>query len=166
MPTYPRRVVTGHDTRGTSVFESDGPVPGTPLGPGGTLFYQVWGIDATPAPIDATAREPVTEPLAVAPTAHGTRLLINEMPPGSASPMHRTETVDYGIVLDGEVVLVLDDAETLLHPGDVIVQRGTHHRWENRSAGPARVAFVLIDGAFTAELRETLGEQALGNVMR
>jgi uncharacterized cupin superfamily protein len=62
--------------------------------------------------------------------------------------MHRTRTVDYGIVLDGEVMLVLDDSETVLRAGDVVVQRGTSHRWENRSDAPARVAFILIDGAF------------------
>lgn len=166
MPTSPRRVVTGHDARGVSIFSSDGPVPGTPLVPGGTVFYQAWGTGATPAPIDAPATEPVTDPLAVAPASHGTRLLINEMPPGAASPMHRTETVDYGIVLDGEVVLVLDDSETLLRAGDVVVQRGTNHRWENRSAAPARVAFVLVDGTFTPPLRDMLGEEALGHVMR
>jgi quercetin dioxygenase-like cupin family protein len=170
MPTYPRRVVTGHGGRGVSVFASDGPVPGTPLTPGGTLFYQVWGTDATPAPIDAPGQEPVqepaTDPLAVPPAPHGTRLLINEMPPGSASPMHRTETVDYGIVLDGEVVLVLDDSETVLRAGDVVVQRGTNHRWENRSSAPVRVAFVLVDGVFTPGLREALGEDALGDVLR
>jgi uncharacterized cupin superfamily protein len=76
--------------------------------------------------------------------------------------MHRTQTVDYGIVLDGEVVLVLEDSETVLRAGDVVVQRGTSHRWENRSATPARVAFILIDGAFTAELRDALGADRLG----
>ena len=84
----------------------------------------------------------------MAPAPNGTTLRINEMPPGASSPMHRTQTVDYGIVLDGEVVLVLDDSETVLRAGDVVVQRGTSHRWENRSEAPARVAFILIDGAF------------------
>lgn len=166
MSTNPRRVVTGHDAQGRSVFASDGPVPGTPLVPGGTLFYQAWGTDATPAPVDVAPAEPATDPLAVPPPRNGTRLLINEMPPGAASPMHRTQTVDYGIVLDGEVVLVLDDSETVLRAGDVIVQQGTNHRWENRSAAPARVAFILIDGAFTPELAGTLGPDALANLMR
>jgi uncharacterized cupin superfamily protein len=76
--------------------------------------------------------------------------------------MHRTQTVDYGIVLDGEVVLVLDDSETALRAGDVVVQRGTSHRWENRSGAPARVAFILIDGAFTQGLREALGTEVAG----
>lgn len=166
MPTNPRRVVTGHDARGRSVFASDGPVPGTPVVPGGTLFYQLWDTDATPAPIGATAPERVAGPLSVAPPRHGTRLLVNELPPGAASPVHRTQTVDYGIVLDGEVVLVLDDSETVLRAGDIVVQRGTDHRWENRSAAPARVAFILIDGAFAPQLRAALGEDALAQVLR
>ena len=116
--------------------------------------------------VGADAPEPVAGPLSVPPPGHGTRIIINEMPPGAGSPMHRTETVDYGIVLDGEVVLVLDDSETVLRAGDVVVQRGTSHRWENRSAGPARMAFVLVDGAFTPPLRAALGEDALGRVLR
>jgi mannose-6-phosphate isomerase-like protein (cupin superfamily) len=66
-----------------------------------------------------------------------------------ASPhplMHRTKTVDYGIVLSGEVYLVLDREETLLKAGDVVVQRGTNHAWANRSSEPCRMAFILIDG--------------------
>jgi quercetin dioxygenase-like cupin family protein len=157
--------VTGHDARGVSVIASDEPVSGTSL-PGSAHFYQVWATDATPAPLDAAADVPVSGPLSVAPPRHGARLLINEMPPGGAAPMHRTETVDYGIVLQGEVVLVLEDSETVLRAGDVVVQRGTNHGWENRSAEPARVAFVLIDGTFGPELRTALGTDALGRVMR
>jgi len=81
------------------------------------------------------------------------------------SPVHRTQSVDYGIVLSGEVVLVLDDSETVLQAGDVVVQRGTNHRWENRSAHTARMAFILVDGAFTAELIGTLGEDVLGELL-
>lgn len=158
--------MTAHDEHGKSVLASDAPVPGNSLVPDGTLFYQVWSTDAVPAPLGAAAREPAAGPASVAPPAHGTRLLVTEMPPGDASPVHRTETVDYGIVLDGEVVLVLDDSETVLRAGDMVVQRGTSHRWENRSAGTARVAFILLDGAFTPQLRAALGDEALGAVLR
>jgi quercetin dioxygenase-like cupin family protein len=147
MPTLPRCVVTGHDTGGRSVFTFDELVPAAHTTPGGTLFYELWATDAAPAAIDAAAPEPAVGPVSVAPAKNGTKLRINELPPGAASPMHRTETVDYGIVLDGEVVLVLDDSETVLRTGDVVVQRGTSHRWENRSGATARVAFILIDGA-------------------
>jgi hypothetical protein len=73
--------------------------------------------------------------------------------------------VDYGIVLSGEMVLVLDDSERVLRAGDVVVQRGTDHRWENRSGQTARMVFILVDGAFTAELIGTLGEGVLGGLL-
>jgi hypothetical protein len=79
--------------------------------------------------------------------------------------VHRTQSVDYGIVLSGEVVLVLDDSETVLRAGDVAVQRGTSHRWENRTAETARMAFILIDGAFAPELLDTLGSGILGGLL-
>ncbi|ARU18148.1 cupin domain-containing protein (plasmid) [Croceicoccus marinus] len=67
--------------------------------------------------------------------------------------MHRTETIDYGIVLDGELVLIMDEGETTVRAGDVIVQRGTNHGWANRSDRNCRIAFVLIDGRFDDALR-------------
>jgi quercetin dioxygenase-like cupin family protein len=170
MPTIPRRVVTGHDARGRSVFTSDGPVPAAGAAPSGSLFYELWATDAAPAPIDTEPTDtdladPAAGPLLVSPAPNGTKIRINELPPGAGSPMHRTQTVDYGIVLDGEVVLVLEDSETVLRAGDVVVQRGTSHRWENRSAATARVAFILIDGTFTTELRDVLGEDRLGGLL-
>ncbi len=73
--------------------------------------------------------------------------------PGSGAAnhpfMHRTETVDYGIVLEGEIVLIVDAGETLVKAGDIVVQRGTNHGWANRSGRNCRVAFILIDGKFT-----------------
>ena len=73
--------------------------------------------------------------------------------PESPHPfMHRTETIDYGIVLDGEITLVLDGGETRLKAGDVVVQRGTSHAWANRSGRNCRMAFILIDGAFEGVL--------------
>jgi uncharacterized cupin superfamily protein len=68
-------------------------------------------------------------------------------------------------VLDGEVVLVLDDSETALRAGDVVVQRGTVHRWENRTERPAQMAFVLVDGAFTADLLGTLHSGVLDGLL-
>jgi hypothetical protein len=62
--------------------------------------------------------------------------------------MHRTETVDYGIVLDGELVLIMDEGETTVRAGDIVIQRGTNHGWANRSDRNCRIAFILIDGQF------------------
>ena len=66
--------------------------------------------------------------------------------------MHRTETIDYGIVLEGEIVLVLDEGETTVRAGDIVIQRGTNHGWANRSNRNCRIAFILIDGKFDAAL--------------
>src|SRR5580692_7530551 len=165
MPTIPRRVVTGHDGRGVSVFADDGPVPVVRTAPDGALFYEVWATEAMPAPIGAAEPDPTVGALTVPPTPNGTKIRINEFPPGVVSPVHRTQSVDYGIVLEGEVVLVLDDSETTLRPGDVVVQRGTAHRWENRTEATARMAFILIDGAFTDELLALLGRDVLGGLL-
>lgn len=165
MPTIPRRVVTGHDERGVSVFTADGPVPVVRTAPDGALFYEIWGTDSAPAPVDAASPDPTLDALTVPPAPNGTKIRINEFPPGVVSPVHRTQSVDYGIVLSGEVVLVLDDAETVLRAGDVVVQRGTSHRWENRSGATARMAFILIDGAFTAELLAALEPDVLGGLL-
>jgi quercetin dioxygenase-like cupin family protein len=165
MPPIPRRVVTGHDERGVSVFAADGPVPVARTAPDGATFYEIWSTDAMPAPVGSASPDPTLSALSVPPSPNGTKMRINEFPPGVASPVHRTQSVDYGIVLDGEVVLVLDDAETTLRAGDVVVQRGTSHRWENRSGRSARMAFILIDGAFTEELLKTLGRDVLDGLL-
>jgi len=70
---------------------------------------------------------------------------------GAGAPhplMHRTETIDYGIVLEGELTLIVDRSETTIRAGDIVVQRGTSHAWSNRSASNCRVAFILVDGRF------------------
>jgi uncharacterized cupin superfamily protein len=68
-------------------------------------------------------------------------------------------------VLEGEMVLIVDDAETILHPGDVVVQRGTDHAWANRSDRAARMAFVLVGGEFTDELRAIMPPGATERLM-
>lgn len=165
MPTVPRRVVTGHDARGVSVFASDGPVPTVRTAPDGAYFFEIWGTPAAPAPVGAAEPDPTEGSLTVPPAPAGTKIRINEFPPGVVSPVHRTQSVDYGIVLSGEVVLVLDESETVLRAGDVVVQRATSHRWENRSDATARMAFILVDGAFTPELLGLLKEDVLARLL-
>jgi quercetin dioxygenase-like cupin family protein len=148
-----------------SVFLTDGPPPVTRTAPDGALFYELWGTQAAPARIGPAEPDPAERSLTVPPARNGTKIRVNEFPPGVVSPTHRTQSVDYGIVLDGEVVLVLDDAETVLGPGDVVIQRGTSHRWENRSDRPARMAFVLVDGVFTEELLDLLGRGVLDGLL-
>lgn len=165
MPSIPRRVVTGHDQGGVSVFAADGLVPVVQTAPDGALFCEVWATSAMPAPVAAAEPDPTLTALSVPPAPNGTKIRVNVLPPGAVSPMHRTQSVDYGIVLDGEVVLVLDESETTLRPGDIVVQRGTNHRWENRTDGTARMAFILIDGLFTADLTQTLGTDVLAGLL-
>ncbi|WP_405718229.1 cupin domain-containing protein [Streptomyces sp. NBC_01537] len=165
MTFEPRRVVTGHTEDGVSVFLSDGPPPVVRTAPDGALFYEMWSTAAMPAPVAADEPDPTQVSLSVPPDPNGTKIRINEFPPGVVSPMHRTQSVDYGIVLEGEVVLVLDDSETVLRAGDVVVQRGTDHRWENRSGALARMVFVLVDGEFTDGLVKTLGRDVLGSLL-
>jgi quercetin dioxygenase-like cupin family protein len=156
MSAAPRRIVTGHDAEGRGVVVSNGPPPVSRAISDGATFHELWATAAVPAPLSAAEPEPTGADEPLAPPAGGTRVRVVDLPPGTRSPMHRTETVDYGIVLEGEVHLILDDSELALHPGDIVVQRGTDHAWENRSAHDARMVFVLVDGAFTDELRATL----------
>jgi quercetin dioxygenase-like cupin family protein len=157
MSGVPRRIVTGHDASGKSIVVSDTPVPKT-LDIGTAAFHEVWITDATPAPIDATEPEPTDRPVRVPPPANGVMVRFTEMAPGAESPMHRTETVDVGVVVEGETWLLLDDgSETRVGPGDAVVQRGTMHAWVNRSDQPVRMLFVLIDGTISDELRSATG---------
>jgi hypothetical protein len=146
-------------------------------GDGGTTFHEVWNTRAAPAPIDRASGEPAEPGISLLPPAGGTRIRILDIPPDDGSVaalpreavralfeaigaghtlpedpphplMHRTETVDYGIVLEGELVLILDESETIVRAGDIVVQRGTGHAWANRSGSSARIAFVLVDGKF------------------
>lgn len=79
--------------------------------------------------------------------------------PGRHPLMHRTESIDYGIVLSGEIVLLLDDSEVHLKEGDVVVQRGTVHAWTNRTDRVCRMAFVLTDGRFDEDLAQKLAQR-------
>jgi mannose-6-phosphate isomerase-like protein (cupin superfamily) len=148
----------------------------------GTVFHEVWETRATPAPIDNGADPstgPLTLPppangtrmrfVDVPPDtqeflAHGAAKMkdafsqvgdVNASTVQAHSPhplMHRTESIDYGVVIEGEMTLMLDDSEVLLKPGSVVVQRGSNHAWANRSGKPCRMLFILIDGAYAPDL--------------
>lgn len=161
----PRRVVTGHTPDGVSVVLSDGPVPvSRSLPEDGVEFHEVWNTAGAPARVTAVeADEPTQRTLAVPPPPLGTKIRINEFAPGHLderglqSPVHRTASIDYGIVLSGEITLVLDDSEVTLRAGDIVVQRGTDHAWANRGTEVARVVFVLVDGELDPELVQSIG---------
>jgi mannose-6-phosphate isomerase-like protein (cupin superfamily) len=159
MPKSTRRVVTGHDAHGKSVVVSDGPPPQHhPMhGPAvGADFHEMWNDTlAIPELTSVAAREPNERAFTIMPVA-GHLLRILDVYPlkdgGNRTVMHRTRTLDYVVVIEGELVLILDDSEVVLKPGDVVVQRGTDHAWENRSDTMARAAFFHIDARFSEEL--------------
>ena len=163
MTAIARRVVTGHDQRGKSVVVSDGPPPQHhPMsGPAiGADFIEMWGAaEQVPTLSAVEAREPNERAFTIMPaTGHLLRLL--EVYPASAggkrTPMHRTQTIDYVVIIEGELVLILEDSEVVLKSGDVVVQRGTNHAWENRSDRVARAAFFHVAASFSPELLAAL----------
>jgi quercetin dioxygenase-like cupin family protein len=161
-----RRIVTGHAPDGRSVVLADGPVPHVRSLPG-AQFDEVWSVESAPAVLGLA---PTGEPTSGAPqialgSGAGNLIRVIDFAPASGggrrSPMHRTRTIDYGIVLEGEVVLILSDSEVPLRAGDVVIQRGTDHAWENRSAWPAKMVFVLIDAEFDPELSKLVDGQEI-----
>ena len=170
-----RRVLTGEGANGRSIFVEDGPSPAVhvvPLRPGYRVT-NIWRTSAAPSPVDAP--DSICEHKGVLPPDRGSVLRVIDYPPEPRDPqelkrmqdatfaqlypdaqheiksgehpgMHRTDTVDYALVLAGEITAIMEDQETVLRAGDVLVQRGTNHAWANRSGKPARIAFILIDG--------------------
>jgi naringenin degradation protein FdeH len=155
--SVPRRIVTGHDASGRSVILSDTPSPKT-TDIGTAAFHEIWVTEGMPVQIPADEPEPTARPIRVPPPANGVMIRYTEMAPGAESPMHRTETLDVGIVLEGETWLLLDDgSETRVGPGDAVVQRATNHAWANRSDQPVRMVFVLVDGTLSDDVRAAAG---------
>ena len=154
-----RRVVTGHDASGKSVVLADGAPPQhhEMKGPKiGADFHEIWNSSkAIPTLTSTETREPNERAFTIMPPS-GHLLRIIDIYPlkdgGSRTVMHRTQTLDYVVMIEGEAVLILDDSEVALKKSDVVVQRGTDHAWENRSDKPARMAFFHIDAEFADEL--------------
>ena len=164
-----RRVVTGHDAKGKAVVLIDGAAPNAKLRKAtGLTSTLLWVADRSPADnsgsSDAAERE-----IGVAPPPRGSIFRVVDFPPsadfgavdnsailremgltggqGGArhASMHCTKSVDYAMVISGEIDMLLDDSEVHLKAGDVLVQRGTNHAWVNRGRENCRIAFVLID---------------------
>jgi mannose-6-phosphate isomerase-like protein (cupin superfamily) len=159
----PRRIVTGHDADGTSIALSDGPPPQhhQMQGPAiGASFFEIWNsARSVPLLTAAEATEPNERAFTIMPATGHLLRIIEIYPPqqgGKRTVMHRTQTLDYVVVIEGEAVLILDDSEVILRQGDVVVQRGTDHAWENRSDKVARMAFFHIAAEFGQELLATL----------
>ena len=168
-----RRVVTGRDASGRAVVVMDGIAPNVKVRAGaGFVHSLLWVTDETPADISGNSDRAARE-IGVAPPPRGSILRMVDFPPVTAeaeamdnealvramgathgaeagakarhSYMHRTRTIDYAIVLEGEIDMLLDDSEVHLKAGEVVVQQGTNHAWVNRGSSTCRVAFILID---------------------
>jgi quercetin dioxygenase-like cupin family protein len=147
-----RRIVTGHDDAGRSVFVEDGQLAGTGLaedaGRSDVAFFHVWATHEAPVSLSDEALQLQREGCATTTVGTGTGsvLRIGVLSPGSRSPMHRTESLDYGICLEGECELELDGGDVrTIRAGDIVIQRGTNHVWHNRSGAPCRFAWILLD---------------------
>ena len=160
-----RRIVTGHRD-GKAVVLFDSAAPNQKLRQAsGLASTLLWVTDRTPADISGAADRSLRE-IGVPPPPGGTIFRVVDFPaesgarsreailaemgvsdPGGArhATMHRTRSVDYAVVLEGEIEMMLDEAEVHLKAGDVLVQQGTNHAWVNRGTVPCRIAFVLVD---------------------
>jgi mannose-6-phosphate isomerase-like protein (cupin superfamily) len=167
-----RRVVTTVDGNDKAVVQIDGANPHKKVRPNAQTVSRVcWVTDQTPADLSGT-RDRAAVDIGIMPPAGGSVFRIVDFPPETAEmrnldastmhhslgdgvpkrglpprhpAMHRTRTVDYAIVMHGEIDMLLDDTEVHLKAGDVLVQQGTNHAWVNRGTEPCRIAFVLID---------------------
>ena len=146
---YPpiRRFVTGHDADHLAKVLMQGPATNAKYPSPGTVSTLIWSTDRTPA--DIAVGEEIEDLgariIGTAPPANGSRFAVIDFPPGNEARMHRTETIDYVLVLEGEIEMDMDGSTVKMKAGDVMVQRGTNHAWANRSSKRARLAFVLID---------------------
>jgi len=139
-----RRIVTGHDAKGRAVILFDSAAPNVKHRPSGLVSTLLWTTDESPAETarsdDRSARE-----VGIPPPPRGSIFRIVDFPPGAKGEMHRTRSIDYAVVIEGEIDMLLPKGEVRLRAGDVLVQQATDHAWENRGGKNCRIAFILID---------------------
>jgi mannose-6-phosphate isomerase-like protein (cupin superfamily) len=168
-----RRIVTGHRADGRSAVLSDAPAPNVRRRAAGNASTLLWVSEESPADVSGSADRAARE-IGVPPPARGTIFRVAEFPPGAGGEVrdnetllrdfgigpdvarghpprhpaiHRTRSLDYVTVLEGEISLLLDEGEVRLKPGDVVVQQATNHAWINRGSTTCRLAMVFIDAA-------------------
>jgi len=165
-----RRIVTGHDAQGKAVALFDGPATPKQRSPGGNAVTMLWVTSENPVDMSGNQDRASTQ-VGVPPPASGSIFRIVDFPPYApgAAPVdhhkmllgmgidpetqgyarhantHRTKSIDYAIVLEGEIDMLMDDTEVHVKAGDVLVQQGTNHAWVNNGDKPCRIAFILID---------------------
>ena len=144
MTVHVRRVVTGHDGSGRAVVKIDEVAKNVISGRPGASSCVIWTTDAIPADnsgdADASAKKVGTT------LPGGTVFRVVEFSPGVSARVHRTDSIDYAVVISGEIDMELEKGDEVhLKAGDVLVQRGTVHNWINRGETPCVIAFSLID---------------------
>jgi mannose-6-phosphate isomerase-like protein (cupin superfamily) len=161
MTLQVRRVVTGHDAKGKAIVATDEVLTAVPRRIGAAITgCEIWSTDRMPVDnsreADAAQRKGYVVRHNYVGSGQGTTCRITEFAPGHGRFQHRTETVDYAILLSGEIDMELENDEVVhLKAGDVVVQRGTMHTWVNKGSVPAVFAFILID----AKPAEVNGEE-------
>src|SRR3981081_3457443 len=146
-----RRVITGHDANGKAIVASDERMTGVSASARPYISRcEIWSTDKMPVDNSEAAAAAQRKGFVVrhnyVGSGQGTVIRITEFAPGAPKFMHRTETVDYALLLSGECDLELDSGEVAhLKPGDIVVQRGTMHAWVNHGPAPCVFAFILID---------------------
>lgn len=178
--THPKRFITTHDESGKAIFSSDLPeeIPFQQI-PNDAIFSLCWATNQTPVEmsgdtdVDTYSSKSVVllgkrpdfwpdylEKLPGVMIPGGTVLRLVDMPPGAASPMHRTVSLDYGVVLEGSVELILDDSVSrVMERGDISIQRGTIHAWKNVSKTSwARMLYILQESKPIQVEGKRLGE--------
>ena len=138
-----RRVVTGHDADGRAVVKIDEISRNLPSGRPGRSACVVWTTESFP--VDNTSDEDGGKRQVGTTLQNGTVFRVVEFMPGVSPRVHRTDSIDYAVVMSGEIDMELDDSVVHLKAGDVLVQRGTIHNWVNRGTESCIIAFVLID---------------------
>ena len=144
MPLQVRRVVTGHDRAGRAIVLIDETVKNPREGRPGATVHPVWTTQGFPVDNDGSADEGQRQTGTTLDT--GTVFRVIEFGPGVTPRNHRTDSIDYAIVLSGEIDMELDETSVHLTAGDVLVQRGTIHNWVNRGTQSCVIAFILIAG--------------------
>ena len=146
-PDPVRRVVTGHDTTNIAKVMTDAPSATVRSRVPGNASTLIWCTDSMPCdmPAGENYEDMGARILGTYPPVNGTRFIVMQIDPGGPGAMHRTETIDYIVCIEGEIDMDMDDSTVTLRAGDTMVQRGTNHAWVNRSDRPAKLAIVLID---------------------
>ena len=142
MPLQFRRVVTSHDASGRAVVQIDEVPKNLASSRPGATACVVWTTEGFP--VDNTGKEDAGLRKTGTTLDNGTVFRILELAPGVSPRNHRTDSIDYAVVISGEVDMELDDAKVHLKAGDMLVQRGTIHNWVNRGTEACVIAFVLI----------------------